>query len=378
MRILIVSRYKDKYPSRQAPFVTEQGEAIAKSLREVKSEELKVKSEPSEVEFYLLKGNYLKQYFALWKKVKEWKPDIIHAHYGITAIVAELQCQVPVVTTFHNGETHTKHVNFVSSLCSKLAKHVIYVAPHIRQKLYFKAKNYSIIPCGISLEDCFLMNKVAARKELGWDADKKYILFGGAFFDLRKNYPLLREAVEQVKSEEVRDKSGKENKPQMNDSSEVSNTLPEYIKSQNDNWITINGGEQLGDVVCMEMWKRTRRECMLMMNAADVFALPTKNEGSPQALKEAMACNCPIVATDVSDIKYMLGDLPGHYVLANKRGTQADWKGDEHSVDELAELLGKALSFKGRTQGRERIREIGYTNEQIARKIIKIYETILS
>lgn len=338
MKVLIVSRYKEKYPSRQAPFVTEQGEAI--------------RALGCEVEYYLLKGNYAKQYFALRKKIKEWKPDIIHAHYGLTACVAELQRMVPVVTTFHNGETHTKHVNFVSSLCSLFAKHVIYVAPHVRQKLYFKAKDYSIIPCGISLDDCFVMDKAEARKELGWGTDKKYILFGGAFFDLRKNYPLLRKAVEFLANEE---------------GNELRNE-----------WKRIDGGEQFGKIACMEMWKRTRKECMLMMNAADMFALPTKNEGSPQALKEAMACNCPIVATDVSDIKYMLGDIPGHYILENKQGTQADWKGDEHTIEEFTELLEKALAFKGRTQGRERIREVGYVNDQIAWKIVKIYEGILT
>lgn len=351
MRILIVSRYKEKYPSRQAPFVTEQGEAIAQCLRKSPIDDRCIDDRcSSEVEFYLLKGNYVKQYFALRKKIKEWKPDIIHAHYGLTACVAELQRMVPVVTTFHNGETHTKHVNFISSLCSKLAKHVIYVAPHIRQKLYFKTKNYSIIPCGISLDECFLMDKAEARKELGWDQDKKYILFGGAFGDLRKNYPLLREAMERLKSAE--------------------------LKENSDAWKKIDGGEMLGDVACMEMWKRTRRECMLMMNAADVFALPTKNEGSPQALKEAMACNCPIVATDVADIKYMLSDIPGHWILSNKKGTPADWMGDETTVDELAGLVKKALAFGGRTEGRKRIQKIGYTNEQIARKIVKIYENV--
>lgn len=342
MKILVVSRYKEKYPSRQAPFVTEQAEAI--------------RALGHEIEYYLVKGSYVKQYFALRKKIKEYQPDIIHAHYGITAIVAELQRMVPVVTTFHNGETHHWYVNLMSSLFSKLAMHVIYVAPHIRQKLYFKVKNYSIIPCGISLDECFLKEKTEARKELGWEQDKKYILFGGAFHDLRKNYPLLREAVERLESSTL-------------DAS--------HLDSSNLEWKKIEEGEMLGDIACMEMWKRTRRECMLMMNAADVFALPTKNEGSPQALKEAMACNCPIVATDVADIKYMLGDLPGHYVLANKKGTPADWVGDESSAEELAGLLRNALAFKGCTNGRERIQEIGYTNEAVAQKIVDIYERIL-
>lgn len=337
VRILIVSRYKEKYPSHQAPFVTEQAEAI--------------RALGHEIEYYLVRGSYIKQYFALRKKIKEWRPDIIHAHYGLTAILAELQGMVPVVTTFHNGETHNWYVNLIASLMSLRAKHVIYVAQHIYNKVYFKATNYSIIPCGINLEDCFLTNKAEARKELEWEQDRKYILFGGAFYNLRKNYPLLREAVERLMNERI---------------SELGNE-----------WTKIEGGEMLGDVACMEMWKRTRRECMLMMNAADVFALPTKNEGSPQALKEAMAVNCPVIATDITDIRYMLGDVSGHYVLENKRGTQADWVGDESSVDELAGLLKKALAFEGRTKGRERLVEIAYTNDLIAKKIVEIYKSIL-
>ena len=332
MRILIVSRYKEKYPSRQAPFVTEQAEAV--------------RALGHEIEYYLVKGSYIKQYFSLRKKIKEWKPDIIHAHYGITAIVAELQRMVPVVTTFHNGETHSWYVNLMCSLMSLRAKHVIYVAQHIYNKVYFKAKNYSIIPCGISLEECFVIDKAEARKELGWEPDKKYILFGGAFYNFRKNYPLLRSAVE-------------------------------FLAGHND-WKSIEWGEELGSIACIEMWKRTRRECMLMMNAADVFALPTKNEGSPQALKEAMAVNCPCIATDITDIKYMLGDLPGHYILENKRGSKADWVGDEHSAEELADLLKQALAFKGRTNGRERLIEINYTNDLIAKKLVGIYESVIS
>ena len=90
-----------------------------------------------------------------------------------------------------------------------------------------------------------------------------------------------------------------------------------------------------------------------------------------------MACNCPIVATDVADIKHLLGGLPGHYVLTNRKGNAAWWVGDEHSAEALAGLLKEALAFEGRTKGRERIVELGYTNELVARKIVKIYEDII-
>ena len=299
MRVLVVSRYKNNFADHQLPFVTEQGEAI--------------RALGHDVDYFLVKGNYIKAVGALKNKIREFKPDIVHAHFGLSAITAELQGLVPVVTTFHNGETHRWYVNLLASLMSLRAKHVIYVAQHIRDLSYFKAKNYSIIPCGVTLEDCFLMDKAEAKKKLGWSEGKKYILFGGAFGDLRKNYPLLQQAVEMLD----------------------------------------------GNIECIEMRGLTREQCVLRMNACDVFALPTKNEGSPQALKEAMACNCPIVATDVADIKHLLGDLSGHYVLPNKRGNAAWWVGDEHSAEELAELLKKALAFDGRTEGRKRIVGLG-------------------
>lgn len=331
MKILEVSRYKPNVADGISPFVKEQGEAL--------------RAAGCEVEYFLVKGNYFKAVRPLKAKIREWKPDIVHAHFGLSAITAELQSSVPVVTTFHNGETHSPYVNLFCSLLSLRAKHVIYVARHIREKSYFNAKNYSIIPCGVTLEDCFLMDKADARKKLGWDADKKYILFGGAFDNLRKNYPLLRDAVKKI---------------QMANAHTAS--------ADRKNW----------QIECIEMRGLSRAECVLRMCAADLFALPTKNEGSPQALKEAMACNCPIVATDVADIRHLLGDLPGHYILTNKCGTPADWVGDETSVDEMAELINEAFLFEGRTRGRERIMELQLTNEQVANRIIDIYKQVLS
>ena len=415
MRVLEVSRYKKEYAEHMLPFVTEQGESLRKA--------------GCEVEYFLVRGNYITAVKPLKEKIREFKPDIAHAHYGLSAITAELQGLVPVVTTFHNGETHSKGVNFIASLFSLRAKHVIYVAQHIYDMVYFKAKNYSIIPCGVSLEDCVVMDKAEARKKLGWDSDKKYIMFGGAFDNLRKNYPLLRSAIEELYSTKTEkntacaainidkgDINKKEESPIRMDTahaassvianqsaneqdslqsncqspstdanelhlSDSSEKIVDFINCEKSekkySWTPVEGGEMYGDVVCVEMRGLSRAECVLRMCGCDVFALPTKNEGSPQALKEAMACNCPIVATDVADIKHLLGGLPGHYVLPNKKGNCAWWKGDEHSAEELAELLKKALAFEGRTEGRKRIVELGYTNELVAKQIIKIYEQIL-
>ena len=327
MKILEVSRNKPYVADGIAPFVKEQGEAL--------------RAAGCDVEYFLVKGNYIKAVRPLKAKIREFKPDIVHAHFGLSAITAELQSLVPMVTTFHNGETLNWYVNLISSLMSLRAKHVIYVAQHIRDLSYFKAKHYSIIPCGVPMEEMIITPKEEARKQLGWSEDKKYILFGGAFSNERKNYKLLRDAVERL----------------QNDTS--------CIKPHTSH------------IECIEMKNLTRSQCVLRMCAADLFALPSHSEGSPQALKEAMACNCPCLATDIADVRELFGDEPGHWILRNPRKTHERWGSDEKSLDEMADLLEEALSFDGRTNGRQRILKLELSNEQIAKRIVDIYNEIL-
>lgn len=330
MKILIIARCHLQFPMNVSPFVLEQGE----SLRAL----------GCEIEYFAIKGNYLLAVHALKKKIRSCKPDIVHAHYGLSAVTAELQSLVPVVTTFHNGETLNWHVNWLTSLMSLRAKHVVYVAQHIYDLVHLKAKNYSIIPCGVNMDDCCIIAQQEARKKLGFDDDTRYILFGGGFDNLRKNYTILRDAVECMEKA---------------------------------SWVPVEGGERCGNIVCLEMKGLSRVECVLRMNACDLFALPSHSEGSPQALKEAMACNCPIVATDIADVRTLLGDLPGHYILRNPRKTHERWDADEKSLDEMVVLLQEALRFKERTNGRERILEMKLSNTQVAERLMAIYKQLV-
>lgn len=351
MRILEVSRYKSNFFDHQLPFVTEQGEEL--------------RNAGCEVDYFLIKGNYIRAVKKLKEKIREFKPDVVHAHFGLSAITAELQSIVPVVTTFHNGETLNWHVNLLSSLMSLRAKHVIYVAQHIYDLCYFKAKHYSIIPCGVPMEQMIITSREDARKQLGWDMNKKYILFGGAFNNERKNYILLKNAVERLeggKTEEI----------------SVGTKIREEKNGQmQSEWEKIDGGEKMGDVVCVEMKGLTRAECVLRMCAVDLFVLPSHSEGSPQALKEAMAVNCPCLATDIADVRELFGDMPGHFILRNPRKTHERWDADEKSLDEMTELLRNALAYKGRTNGRGRIIDAGLTNKQVAERLMNIYKSLV-
>jgi hypothetical protein len=90
-----------------------------------------------------------------------------------------------------------------------------------------------------------------------------------------------------------------------------------------------------------------------------------------------MAVNCPCVATDIADVRELFGGEPGHWILRNPRKTHERWDADEKSQAELSELLKQALAFGGRTNGRARIIELGLTNEQVAKRLMEIYENVI-
>jgi hypothetical protein len=79
----------------------------------------------------------------------------------------------------------------------------------------------------------------------------------------------------------------------------------------------------------------------------------------------------------MADVRSLLGNMPGHYILRNPRKTTERWDGDEHSLYEMIELLKEALQFNERTHGRERIIDLGYTNEQVAERLMAIYKSLV-
>ncbi len=284
-----------------------------------------------EVEYYAVVGKgmrgYLRNVKPLRKRIQEWQPDVVHAHFGLSGMVAILAAQkkVPVVITCHNGETLTKYGNIITSLAIRCADYTICVAQHIYDKLYLKPEHYCIQPCGVDLKDLPLVEKEIAMKEMGLSADKINILFGGSFSNTRKNAPLAKAALKRLEDERI------------------------------------SGLEEFN---LIEMKGFNRHQVAMLFNACDMLLLPTKSEGSPQVLKEAMACNCPIVATDVADIAFLLQGVTNSYV------TTFDAK-------DVADKIQRVITCGERTNGRKRIDELKLDNPQVAETILDIYKSIV-
>lgn len=307
MKILVVSSFKTNLEGNIAPFVKEQVEAISR---------LGV-----ECSFYLVKGKgilgYLHELPSLRKQIRDIEPDIIHAHFGLCGLLANLQRKVPVVTTYHGSDINVPSIRRFSKIAIHLSKHNIFVSRRLIEIAKPKKDNYSIIPCGINLEDYPIVSKIKARQEMGLDPNKKYVLFAGAFDNPVKNPQLAKDAV-----------------------------------------------RLLPDVELLELKGYSRHQVALLMNAVDCFLMTSHTEGSPQVIKEAMACGCPIVSVDVGDASDMLVHNDIGLIVSRK-------------PSDIAGSIKAALDSNHRTNGRDRIVELRMTNELIVNVLINTYKKII-
>ena len=157
MKVLIVANNK---PGHFSPFVTEQVKALRK---------LGV-----EFDFFGVGGKgvngYLSNLSALKQRIHEFQPDLLHAHYGLSGMLANLQRTVPVVTTYHGSDIHSKGLNlFMSKITARYSAYNIFVSPWLLEVSGYHGENKCVIPCGVDTTTFTPIERVIARKLLGWN-----------------------------------------------------------------------------------------------------------------------------------------------------------------------------------------------------------------
>ena len=304
MRVLIIARCKN---GRYAPFITEQVDALRR---------LGVDCQFFPVTRKGLRG-YLGHVSALKETIRSWQPDLIHAHYGMCGLLANLQRRVPVVTTYHGSDINLSKVRKLSRWAIRLSAFNIFVSQK-NVDLARPKKHFALVPCGVTLEDYPVLNKQEARRMMGLEDGRQYVLFAGAFDNVIKNAPLAQAAVDLLDGPEL-----------------------------------------------LELKGYTRSQVAALMQAVDALLMTSRSEGSPQVIKEALLCGCPIVSIDVGDVREITEGVEGCFI-------------SEANPEAIAEALLKALNFQGRTAGREVILRKGLTNDTIAAKIFNIYQKSIS
>ena len=353
MKILIIASDKG---GRFAPFIEDQAVAL--------------EAHGVQIIRYGVTGHgiigYLHELPALRRLIRAERPDIVHAHYGLSGLLANLQRFVPVVTTYHGSDINLPHILRLSKIAMRLSAHNIFVSKRniaiaIRRKGE-EAKRlsgkYELLPCGVNIPKPWseLQDQWVEQLTLNqWvqsvlSKDVKNVLFAGAFDNAVKDPELAFAAVALLQTQ----CSGAE-APVYSVQCKGEETSEAVTSAQTAN-ISIK---------LIELKGYNRDQVNALMYNCDALLMTSKSEGSPQVIKEAMACGCPIVSVDVGDVAERTSGVEGCYIVRTRE------------PKDIAEALLKAVAFEGKTNGRERIIDMGLSNEQVAGRLIAIYQSLV-
>lgn len=315
MKILFVCSAKPDMSV--APFIKSQADSLV--------------SEGLLIDYFKVKGRGLRSYIRsiplLRKKVKENNYNIVHAHYALCGWVALLAFTgLPLIVSYMGSDVYGsvnskgKRTLFLNIMLAKLLQpfvnRIIVKSKNLESYVYMK-KKCVLIPNGVNFSKFKPLDKAECRERLGLAADKKIVLFLGNPKDPRKNIRLLKEAL---------------------------------------------GLMNRSDVILAAPYPVPHNEVPVYINAADVFTLTSFLEGSPNVVKEAMACNCPVVATDAGDVREVVGRSRTCYV--------ADF--DSRSV---AECINKVLDNDQEENLRNNIADLD--EKKIVHKILQVYTELI-
>ena len=323
---------------------------------------------------------YLRELPALRRFIRDERPDIIHAHYGLCGLLANLQRRVPVVTTYHGSDINVPSVLRFSKIAMRLSAHNIFVsqrnmalalgkvqAQHIVERASTQPEGrlhhtpytkHTLLPCGVNLPKPWRELKDQKVEQLTlnqWvqsvlSKDVKNVLFAGAFDNAVKDPELAFSAVALLQTQ----CSGAE-APVYSVQCNGEETSEAVTSAQTPNT----------SIKLIELKGYNRDQVNTLMYNCDALLMTSKSEGSPQVIKEAMACGCPIVSVDVGDVAERTSGVEGCYVVPSR------------DPKDIAQALLQAIAYEGKTNGRERIIEMGLSNEQVAEQLLHIYKQLL-
>ncbi|MCI0439957.1 MAG: glycosyltransferase [Chloroflexi bacterium] len=293
-----------------------------------------------EVEVFSFRGakrisNYLRARRAIRKQLAGGGYDLVHAHWGQSAILA-LPKKLPLVVTFHGTDIQGwmgggvkssamgVALRAVSKMAARFADEVILVSERLAR--FLPKRPYHIVPMGLDTSLFRPMPMDEARRHVGLPTDRKLVLFAASPERPEKRYALAQEAV--------------------------------ALLNGNHNGTT---GLSPLLIACKDV---PQEQMPYFMNASDVLCLTSQYEGSPTVVKEALACNLPIVSVDVGDVRERIGSIEGCVVC------------DNDNAATIAAALSRILGESRRIEGRALVIELD--ERALAEKVVSIYKRAIS
>jgi glycosyltransferase involved in cell wall biosynthesis len=271
------------------------------------------------------KLEYLRGIFRIKKVLRHNHYDLIHCHHALTALTFTLclcKKKIPAIVSFQNdpvNEHGLKIFNIIkkrfdacifknnSSLIKELDGHGYY------------------LPNGVDINFFKPMDQITAKEKLNLDIKKKYILFISSFV-VRKQKRMDRY-----------------------------NTVMDIL-------INRYPEENFEKLVLVNI---ERKYMPYNFNAASLHLLTSDFEGSPNSIKESIACNTPVVSTDVGNVRDMLKNSTNCFVSK------------DNSPETLAKLVYKVLKQE-KTNCRDLIFKNKLDKDSVTKNLLEIYNTIIA
>ncbi|MDO8368156.1 MAG: glycosyltransferase family 4 protein [Saprospiraceae bacterium] len=266
---------------------------------------------------------------------KEERIELVHVLWGTTAaLITIFFSPRPVVISFCGSDllgtknefghlTKGGKINrMFSKIAARFATQIITKSEHMRSLLPQKIQaKTTVIPNGVDLSGFYPMPLAESKEKLGWDTTKKHILFFYTEGQVVKNPKMALKVMELVNQE-----------------------IP-----------------QAEMVIATKI---PHEQLLHYYNASDVMILTSFHEGSNNSLKEAIACNLPVVSVNVGDAKERLGHLVACYVM------------DTFDPLLFKEKVVRVLNSGARSNGVNSSTEVSI--EYMAEKVIAVYKKVLA
>lgn len=230
----------------------------------------------------------------LWRLKRAGRLDVLDAHFGYpdgyAATLLGRWLDVPVTITLRGTEVrHAQQPALAAPLRRALgrATQIFAVSSSLRRlaiELGAAPDRVRVVGNGVDFDTFSPLPRAAARRELGLPVDAPLLVTVGALVE-RKGFHRVIELLPRLR----------ERHPGLG-------------------YLIVGGASPEGDLSAA-LHEQVRRlglseavrflgplppdRLRLPLSAADVFALPTRNEGWANVLLEAMACGLPVVASDV-------------------------------------------------------------------------------